>query len=68
MIFIWIKSWFDPECVWEYGTCGEGVARRHRIKGNVQFVIWRAGEQGHDKDCWINFDSSWWSLFKPDVV
>lgn len=54
---------------WEYGTCepepGTGVARRHRRKGNVQFVLWKAGEQGHTEDYWHDFDSSWWPSFKP---
>ena len=49
---------------WQYGTCRNRVARRHRIKGNVQFVLWKAGEHGHTKDYWYNFDSYWWSHFK----
>lgn len=51
--------------VWEYGTCNGTPARRHRANNNVQFVFWRAGEQGHREECWIDFDSYWWSDFTP---
>lgn len=49
---------------WEYGTCNGTAARRHIKNKNVQFVLWKAGEQGHKEDCWHNFDSSWWEGFK----
>lgn len=49
--------------VWEYGECRNREARRHRFRKNVQFVLWKAGEQGHIKDYWINFDSSHWDGF-----
>lgn len=51
--------------VWEYGTCRNRKARRHKTKGNVQFVLWEAGEQHYTEDYWHNFDSSWWTEFKP---
>ena len=50
--------------VFEYGTCSNRQARKHKLKGNVQFVLWKKGEQGHKKDYWHNFDSSWWSQFE----
>ena len=50
--------------VWEYGTCSGRNARRNKITKNVQFVLWKAGEQGHKKDFWHNFDPSWYELFK----
>lgn len=50
--------------VWEYGTCSSRNARRHKILKNVQFVLWKAGEQGHKRDFWHNFDTSWYELFK----
>lgn len=52
---------------WEMGICGPGnkTARRHRRKGNVQFVVWKAGEQGYTEDYWYDFDSSWWPGFTP---
>jgi hypothetical protein len=52
--------------VWQYGTCNNRVARRHRIYKNVQFILWKAGEQGHIEDYWHNFDRSWWSQFIPN--
>lgn len=51
---------------WEYGTAGQDdtPARRHKKKGNVQFVLWKAGQQGHLQDYWHDFDQSWWPTFK----
>ena len=57
---------------WEYGTCAGKKARRHTGNGNVQFVLWRKGDQkevdgiGHLEDKWVDFDRSWWSLFVSD--
>lgn len=59
------KNLFKKKPVWIYGECNTLPARKHRKKGNVQFVLWKAGEQGHKEDFWINFDSSWWRNFKP---
>lgn len=67
-ILIWLRSLFNSDVVWEYGVCNKQQARRHRLHGNVQFLLWYAGEHGHLKDYWINFDSSWWPEFKPDKV
>lgn len=50
---------------WEYGTCNGMYARRHKLNKNVQFVLWKAGEQGHKEDYWHNLDSSWWDGFAP---
>lgn len=52
--------------MYEYGTCKGGYARRDKINGSVQFIIWKAGEQGHTKDCWVNFDKTWWAGFIPE--
>lgn len=51
---------------WIEGTCREKPARKHKRKGNVQFILWKAGEQGHKVDYWHDFDPSWWDLFKPN--
>lgn len=57
---VWRKRF--PE-QYEYGVCNGRPARRSVKRGNVQFVLWEAGEQGHAVDCWHNFDSSWWPKF-----
>lgn len=54
---------FKKKPVWEYGTCRDRKARRHNKNGNVQFVLWKAGEQGHKEDWWHDFDSFWWPEF-----
>ena len=57
--------------LWEYGTCNETYARRHKVNKNVQFIIFKKGDQkyvdgiGHTEDKWVNFDSSWWDGFTP---
>lgn len=50
---------------WSYGICHNSVARRHKTKGNVQFVLWNAGEQGHTEDFWHDMNTYWWSFFIP---
>jgi len=74
----WIKSQLIRFLVddvvlsfWEYGICNGTPARKHKIKKNVQFVLWKKGDQkyvdgiGHTEDKWVNFDSSWWDGFTP---
>ena len=57
--------------LWEYGTCNGRYARRHKVNKNVQFIIFKKGDQryvdgiGHTEDKWVNFDSSWWDGFTP---
>ena len=65
--------------VWEYGRIitdtptmfgdrmdPNRVHRRHRFKHNVQFVLWRAGEQGHTEDYWHDMNEFWWEFFVKD--
>jgi hypothetical protein len=58
--------WFKPKSEWEYGKCRGMVARRHRKRGNVQFVLWKAGQYEHKVDYWHDFDRSWWPQFTPE--
>ena len=52
--------------IWEYGTAGNTArhSRRHKIKGNVQFILWEAGEQDYQDDYWHDFDPYWWNTFR----
>lgn len=52
-----------PEYV--YGTAGahQRAARKHK-SGRVEFVMWKAGEQGHTQDYWTAFDEYWWPTFR----
>jgi hypothetical protein len=54
----------DP---WEMGKVNATVARRNRLTGEVQFVLWKADEQGHEKDYWHKFGPGWDMHFKPDA-
>jgi hypothetical protein len=49
---------------YEYGNLKNTIARRHRRNGNVQFVLFKAGEQGYKEDFWIDYHSDWWPYFK----
>ncbi|OIR11010.1 hypothetical protein GALL_71810 [mine drainage metagenome] len=62
MLILWLTI-RAPEEEWEYGQVEGRRARRHRNNGNVQFVLWEAGSQGHHEDFWHDFDPSWWPLF-----
>jgi hypothetical protein len=58
---------FKKRDKWEDGLAGDPLrpARRHKQSGEVQFVLWPAGEQGHSEDKWIAFDRYWWPTFVP---
>lgn len=60
-----ILSWLKPKPLYIYGRVEGRVARKNRKTGAVQFVLWKAGEQGHAEDYWHNMDPSRWSLFTP---
>ncbi len=66
-LFIRLKVFFGCLDKWEHGLCrGNIPARRHRVKGNVQFVIWKEGEQGYKEEQWIDFNEYWWNTFIED--
>lgn len=50
--------------MYEYGFVKDRVARKNKTTQKVQFVLWKAGEQGHKEDYWYNFNGYWWSYFK----
>jgi hypothetical protein len=51
---------------YEYGKVSSGTHARRNIKtGIVEFVLWKAGEQGHSTDCWCRFGDGWAEGFKP---
>lgn len=56
---------FKKKPQWVYGTCNNRPARKHRKNGNVQFVLWKAGEHGHKEDFWHNFGDGHEVNFKP---
>lgn len=64
--FQWIRLQGKP--LYEYGICGGKKARRSRLTGEVQFVLWKAGEQGHTKDYWHKFGDGWEKDFKPSKI
>lgn len=51
--------------IWQYGTCNNLHARRNKVSGVVEFVLWRAGEHGHMVEYWHKFDSTWYDQFEP---
>lgn len=60
-----IKQIFSRGSVFIYGSLNGQIARKHKKSGNVQFILWYAGTQGHKEDLWHDFDKSWWGLFEP---
>lgn len=57
-----------PPNPWEYGILNDIKARRNKYTGEVQFRLWRAGEQGHKEDFYIVSCKSLFSVFKPNIV
>ncbi len=58
---------FKRNPLYEYGHVGDTPARRNRMTGEVQFVLWKAGEQGHQQDYWHKFGDGWEKRFAPDL-
>lgn len=52
-----------PKSEWIYGMCEHREARKHRKTGNIQFVLWKAGEKGHKEDLWHDFGNGWEDYF-----
>ena len=68
LFFVVLEVLTKPKVVpeYEYGVFRYGQrARRDKSSGAVQFVLFKAGEQGHIEDCWYDSDSSWWDTFTP---
>lgn len=51
--------------VYEYGSCSNRPARRNRITGDVEFVLWNAGQHEHVTDFWHRFGDGHELTFKP---
>lgn len=43
-------------------------ARINRKTGDVEFMLWKAGEQGHTEDFWHRMGSGWETMFQPDEL
>jgi hypothetical protein len=47
----------------------DGSTRNHarlvQETGRVEFVLWKAGEQGHTDDCWHLMGYGWENWFRP---
>lgn len=69
-----IPSWLrrilnlEEPAIYEYGVLYGGRARRVVRTGEVQFVLWKAGEQGHLVDFFCRADQSHWPNFEPDPI
>jgi hypothetical protein len=51
---------------WVYGYVKGTRARLNTITNQCQFVLWKAGEQGHTEDFWHNMGDGWVKHFVAD--
>lgn len=55
---------------WQYGKCYNYPARRNKLFGNVQYLLFKKGDLkyidniGHPKNVWRDFDKGMWGEFK----
>lgn len=67
----WFSRLFARKPRYTYGRIErpDGVnkenVRLDTQSGRVQFVLWKAGEQGHSKDFWCDMGDGWESYFMP---
>ncbi len=59
-------SIFKRKPKWEYGYCNGVRTRRHIKNGNLQFVLWKSGEQKNTEDTWVDADPCWSRAFVKD--
>jgi hypothetical protein len=58
---------------WEYGTCYNYPARKNKLFGNVQYLLFKKGDLkyidniGHPKNVWRDFDKGMWGEFKKTI-
>lgn len=59
-----LKRLFSKKPEYIYGFAGQSMkpARKHK-SGRVEFVMWKAGEQGHSEDYWMPLHEYWWPTF-----
>ena len=51
---------------YEMGTLDGFKARRIKGTNSIEFVLWKAGEQGHTKDYWATAGAGHEDKFVPD--
>ena len=51
---------------WVYGYVKGTRARLNTVTNQCQFVLWKAGEQGHTEDFWHNMGDGWVKHFVAD--
>lgn len=68
----WRKAHPKPR-QWIYGTLQRPElklpsrpCRKDPKTGEVQFILWWAGQQGHTEHYWIATDPYWWKYFVPN--
>ena len=65
----WLIKKIKKNPIYTYGyivePCGKkrNVSRKNNITGDVEFVLWKAGEQGHKKDYWHKMGLGWSDWF-----
>ena len=59
-----IKAMFQK---YEYGSREgkDGVYRRNLKTGEIQFILWKAGQHNHNVEFWHRIDPTYWNEFKP---
>ena len=65
-ILIGIRGLMKRVNPWQYGWLGASRARMNIKTGDLEFVLWKAGEHGHRKDYWHLAGEGHQAEFVPD--
>ena len=62
---VWLGQQLRDKNKYIYGTIQDrkGVVRLNNKNGDIEFVLWKAGEQGHRFDCWYRMGDGWKQRF-----
>lgn len=71
LAWLWPSALKKPKAKYVYGkiVLPNGTFRNHarliKESGRVEFVLWKAGEQGHTDDYWHLMGIGWENHFEP---
>jgi len=72
LAYLWVNREKRKKDIYQMGYVfkpRDGItrARKNLTTGDVEMVLWKAGEQGHKNDFWIKFGDGWEKYFIGDI-
>lgn len=67
----WLLRLLKPRVIYRYGYIVIGGVKYRRVRlntrtGDVEFILWEAGQHGHKEDFWYRMGDGWVTKFVAD--